>query len=87
MINKWTAAGVLKSSPTASCNTRSHARLCYGIAASRPRDAQFISCYNTARLIPDFTAYVVPYTRLVGPRPTFTTPSKFKSDTGPCGTY
>ena len=82
MINRWTAAGVLRTSPTASCNSNNHARLCYGIAARRPNNAQFISCYNTAKLIPDFTAYVVS----AGPqdrRPEM----KFNKDKGPFGRY
>ena len=64
MIHRWTAAGVLRTSPTASCNSKNHARLCYGVdvPARRPDNAQYISCYNTAKLIPEFTAYVVPYT-------------------------
>ena len=82
MINRWTATtgvGVLRTSPTASCNSRQHAKLCYGIAARRPDNAQFISCYNTAKLIPEFTAYVVPYTAVpLTYRPNI----KFRQDAG-----
>ena len=90
MIHRWTAAtgnGVLRTSPTASCSSKDHVRLCYGadIPARRPDNAQYISCYNTARLIPEFTAYVVPYS------PTPIAPGykrpPFEEDKGPCGRY
>ena len=86
MINPWiTFVGVLKSSPNAICNSKDHARLCYGIAARRPNNAQFISCYNTARLIPHFTAYVVPYR--TGPALTGYKRPAFRKDNGNCGRY
>ena len=86
MIHRWTAAtgnGVLRTSPTASCNSDNHARLCYGIAARRPDNAQYISCYNTAKLIPEFTAYVVPYGAV--PLTGYSRPRNFVTDTGPNG--
>ena len=88
MINRWTgntAAGVpvLKTSPTASCSSKTHARLCYGIdlPARRPNNAQYISCYNTARLIPEFTAHAVTYSTTI--LPAYKRP-KFSEDKGPC---
>lgn len=65
MINQWTRPRpglpvVLRTSPTAACSTAKHARLCYGLPGVRPNNAQYISCYNTEKLIPEFTAYVVP---------------------------
>ena len=86
MINRWTsstAAGVpvLRTSPTASCRSATHTRLCYGISARRPNDAQYISCYDTARLIPHFTAQVVAYSKTI--LPAYKRPS-FSKDNGPC---
>ena len=79
------AAGVLSNSPTALCSSAVHSKLCYGVAARRPDNAQYISCYNTAKLIPEFTAYVVPYSAvpLIG----YKRPISFKQDTGPFGRF
>ncbi|XP_028390731.1 uncharacterized protein LOC114515638 [Dendronephthya gigantea] len=88
MINQWTTPGpglpvVLRTSPTAACSTTKHSRLCYGLPARRPNNAQYISCYNTEKLIPEFTAYVVP--PLVGPPLTgYKRPNAgFRQDEGP----
>ena len=85
MINQWITAGVLQTSPTAFCNSKNHSRLCYGIAARRPNNSQYISCYNKARLIPEFTAYVVPYSavKIRG----YKRPRNFCRDMGPYGRY
>ena len=95
MINRWTsndgdAFPVLRTSPTASCSSRTHKRLCYGERDRRPDNAQFISCYNTAKLIPEFTAYVVPPGALknklkLKSKPQWTSkPKQFRQDKGPC---
>ena len=84
MINNWMAKNVLATSPTNVCGSRAQKKLCYGIPAKRPGNAQFISCYNTDKLIPDFTAHVVSYSAIAvagGNRPAF------RIDTGPFGEY
>lgn len=85
MINQWTTPRpglpvVLRTSPTAACSTAKHARLCYGLPGVRPYNAQYISCYNTEKLIPEFTAYVVPNGQaLTG----YNRPTTFRQDEGP----
>ncbi|CAB3996004.1 neurogenic locus notch homolog 1-like [Paramuricea clavata] len=65
MLGQWENAGILDRLPAELCSYKSwfwtdyYSQLCYGLNAKRPT-AQFISCYNTKALIPEFTAHIVP---------------------------
>ncbi|XP_028391439.1 uncharacterized protein LOC114516219 [Dendronephthya gigantea] len=85
MIDRWTnpRLPVLRTSPTAACNTANHSRLCYGAQNRRPDNAQYIACYNIRKQIPEFTAYIVPhgsYSRICG---RYRRPRSFARDRGP----
>ncbi|XP_028391451.1 uncharacterized protein LOC114516229 [Dendronephthya gigantea] len=84
MINRWNrrARRVLRTSPTAACNKAHHSRLCYGWREGirRQGNAQYISCYNTNKLIPEFAAYIVPAGTYVGTE--YTRPRPFRKDEG-----
>ena len=79
MITQWINAGILQTSPTIFCNSEHHVRLCYGQTGVPP--AQYISCYNTEGLIPEFTAHVVPYSPNPQPKPA-KRKNQFKMDSG-----
>jgi hypothetical protein len=78
MLGQWEKDGILDKLPADLCNSSynssyNYSQLCYGLNATRPT-AQFISCYNTEALIPEFTAHIVP----AGARPA--NQSKYKRD-------
>lgn len=65
MLGQWEKDGILDKLPAELCSYKSwfwadyYSQLCYALIANRPT-AQFISCYNTEALIPEFTAHIVP---------------------------